>query len=172
MTGSRFIVVALALALGACDGCGDDGASSPAASAPTGPPSKLPLNPSDVVRLSKQRKIVKTALRAHHGVELEGAPADVPNLQRLIDEGIFSREELYERQSIGVAFGDAIAKELSLRWVMVLRDHGTEPALCCGPDDSTIDVISMITDPLDRGEKVDLAALKASLTAQLRKASD
>jgi hypothetical protein len=122
----------------------------------------------DITRIAKQRKIIKTALRAHHGVELVGGLADVPHLQKLIDAEVFTRDELYERQAIALTFGDAIAKELSLRWVMVLHDHGTEPALCCRPDGTTIDVLAMVTEPLQRGEKIDLAAVQEIIAAQAR----
>lgn len=169
MTAPRLLALALLLALPACDGCrGDektDGArpsSAPAASAP------LPLNPSDVVRIAEQRKIVRTTLRAHVGTTLEGTAADLPNLQKLVDGDVFSKDELYERQSIAIAFGDAIAKDLSLRWVMILHDTGTEPALCCRPDGTAIDVQALLVDPLERGEKVDLAAVRAAIEAQVR----
>ena len=157
-------------ALSGCEGCeGKPGRPPTTAATAAADPKHLPLAPKDDVRLAQQRKIIRGALRAHYGENLVGGPADLPFLQKLIDEDVFSSEELYERESIAVAFGDVLASELPLRWVMALDEHGSDPALCCRPSGSAIDVLSMITVPLERGDDVDLAALAQSIREEIKR---
>src|SRR5690606_38793528 len=135
--------VALVAALGGCDGCRDEATTAPAPGATVdGDLTKLPLNPNDVIRLAQQRKIVRDVFEKRYRVNLVGSPDDVPHLQRILDEEIFSRHHVNEREAVAVAFGDAIREELSLRWVMVMREHGTDPVLCCRKDGSFVDVVS------------------------------
>jgi hypothetical protein len=54
---------------------------------------------------------------------------DLPVLQRLIDDRAFSKTQTYELQSLGIAFGDVLASELRLQWVMVTDEYGTDPTL-------------------------------------------
>jgi hypothetical protein len=44
---------------------------------------------------------------------------------RLIDDTVFKKSQTYELQSLGIVFGDVLASELPLRWVMITDEYGT-----------------------------------------------
>src|SRR5580704_16570646 len=73
------------------------------------------LSDSDRLRLDQQRAIVAATAKQKYGtVGLTKTVADLPVLQRLIDDDAFNKTQTYELQSLGVAFGDVMASELPL----------------------------------------------------------
>jgi hypothetical protein len=91
----------------------------------------------------------------------------LPILQRLIDEGVFDKSQTYELQSLGVVFGDALASELPLRWVMVTDEFGTDPTLRFKQTTVQINALTMISKRLERGEPVNLSHLLRMTREQL-----
>ena len=86
------------------------------------------LSGSDRGRLDRQRAIVAATATQKYGTGgLTKTVADLPVLQRLIDDNVFNKTQTYELQSLGVAFGDVMASELPLRWTMVTDEYGTDP---------------------------------------------
>ena len=88
------------------------------------------LSHEDRTRLDQQRAIVAAAAKQRYGTStLLKTVADLSILQRLIDDKVFSKSQTYELQSLGIAFGEVLASELPLRWVMVTDEYGTDPTL-------------------------------------------
>ena len=88
------------------------------------------LSHSDSERLDHQRALVAAAAKQKYGAAaLTRSKRDLPILQRLIDDNVFSKSQTYELQSLGVVFGDVLASELSLRWVMITDEYGSDPTL-------------------------------------------
>ena len=80
------------------------------------------LSREDTVRLEQQRAVVLAAAKERYGtVGLTRTKRDLPVLQNLIDEKVFTKSQTYELQSLGIALGDVLVSELPSRWVMV---HG------------------------------------------------
>jgi hypothetical protein len=70
------------------------------------------LSDEDRTRLEQQRAVVATAAKQRYGTSsLRKTAADLPVLQRLIDDKVFSKTQTYELQSLGIAFGDVLASE-------------------------------------------------------------
>lgn len=80
-------------------------------------------------------------------------------LQRLIDDRVFGRTQTYELQCLGVAFGDVLAHEFPLRWVMVTDEYGTDPTLRYKDMTLQINALTMISKRIERDEQVNLAKL-------------
>ena len=95
------------------------------------------LSPRNMVRLDRQRALISATVRERYGSSLTQTTKDLPILQRLIDDSVFSKSQTYELQCLGIAFGDVLASALPLRWVMVTDEFGR----------------------VERGEKPDLAEL-------------
>ena len=85
--------------------------------------------------------------------------ADLSILQRLIDDKVFGKSQTYELQSLGIAFGDVLASELPLRWVMVTDEYGTDPTLRFKGTTVQINALTMISKRVEKDEDVNLSEL-------------
>jgi hypothetical protein len=108
--------------------------------------------------------------RRYGGLSLTRAKADLPILQRLLDDHVFARTQTYELQSLGVAFGDVLASELGLRWMIVTDEYGTDPTLHLPKTTIQINALTMISKRVERGDAVDLSWLLAQTREALAKA--
>jgi len=115
------------------------------------------LSPEESQRLDKQRAVVAAAAKQRYGTAtLTRTKTDLPVLQRLIDDKVFKKSRTYELQSLGVAFGDVLASELSLRWVMITDEYGTDPTLRFKNTSININALTMISKRVERDEPVDV----------------
>jgi hypothetical protein len=127
------------------------------------------LSDSDRHRLNQQRAVVAAAAREKYGIPgLTKTSADLPVLQRLIDDGVFKKTQIYELQSLGVAFGDVLASELPLTWAMMTDEYGIDPTLCYKNSQVNINALTMISKRVERGEVVNLNQLLETTREQLK----
>jgi hypothetical protein len=118
------------------------------------------LSLDDVARLDKQRAVVASAAKGRYGApRLVRSKDDLPILQRLIDDKVFGETQTYELQCLGVAFGDVLASDMPLRWVMVTDEFGTDPTLRFKDTSIQVNALTMISKRVERGERVNLAKL-------------
>ena len=126
------------------------------------------LSREDSARLEQQRAVVAAAAKQRYGITaLTRTKSDLPVLQHLIDERVFTRSQTYELQSLGVAFGDVLASELPLRWVMVTDEYGTDPTLRFKETTLQINVLTMISKRVERDEPVNVSELLRITREQL-----
>jgi len=131
------------------------------------------LSGEDRTRLEQQRAIVAAAAKQRYGTPmLEKTVADLPVLQRLIDDKVFSKTQTYELQSLGVAFGDVLTSELPLRWVMVTDEFGTDPTLRYKGTTVQINALTMISKRIDKDQTVNLSELLGSTREWLTQLKD
>ena len=137
--------------------------------APSVTPKFNELSDSDRARLDMQRAIVAATAKQKYGTGgLTKTVADLPVLQRLIDDNAFNKTQTYELQSLGVAFGDVLASELPLSWAMVTDEYGTDPTLRYKDKLVNINALTMISKRVERGEVVKLVQLLQITRDQLR----
>jgi uncharacterized protein DUF3806 len=126
------------------------------------------LKPEDILTLEKQRAVIATAVKRRYGTAfLTRTKKDLPVLQRLIDDKAFTKTQTYELQSVGVAFGDVVASELPLRWVMVADEYGTDPTLRYKETTIQVNALTMISKRVERGQNVNLSDLLRVTREQL-----
>lgn len=131
---------------------------SPRDSAPE--PKFSELSHEDSERLDQHRAVVAAAAKQRYGTAvLSRTKSDLPILQRLIDDKVFKKSQTYELQSIGVVFGDVLASELPLRWVMITDEYGSDPTLRFKNTSVNINALTMISKRVERGEPVDVFSL-------------
>lgn len=131
------------------------------------------LSRPDRTRLNQQRGIVAAAAKQRYSTPLlTRTAADLPVLQRLIDDKVFSKAQTYELQSLGVAFGDVLASELPLRWVMVTDEYGTDPTLRLKKTTVQINALTMISKRIEKDEGVNLSELLRITREQLTRVSE
>jgi len=80
---------------------------------------------------------------------------------------VFKKAQTHESQCLGVAFGDVLASELPLRWVMVTDEYGTDPTLRFKETALQINALSMISKRVERDEAVNLSELLRVTREQL-----
>jgi len=118
------------------------------------------LSHGDSERLDQQRSLVAAAAKRRYGTAvLSRTKRDLPILQRLIDDKVFKKSQTYELQSLGVVFGDVLASELPLRWVMITDESGTDPTLRFKNTRISVNALTMISKRVERDEPVDVSSL-------------
>ena len=126
------------------------------------------LSHEDDTRLEKQRAVVAAAAKHRYGtMALTRTKRDLPVLQKPIDDEVFNKSETYELQSLGVGFGDVLASELPLRWVMVTDEFGTDPTLRFRQTTTQINALTMISKRVERDEPVNVQLLLDKTREQL-----
>jgi uncharacterized protein DUF3806 len=155
------------LTLSFATGCSKQEAAQPAMTKFT------ELSETDRARLDQQRAIVLAAAKQRYGTPvLTRTAKDLPVLQHLIDDKVFSKMQTYELQSLGIAFGDVLASELPLRWVMVTDEYGTDPTLRFKDTTVQVNALTMISKRIEKGEEVDLRELLRRTQEQLTRFSE
>ena len=126
------------------------------------------LSSEDTARLDKQRALVAAAAKHKYGTpSFAKTKSDLVVLQRLINDQAFNKSQTYELQSLGVAFGDVLATEFPLRWVMVTDEYGTDPTLRYKATTLQINALPMISKRIERDEHVSLLELVEITRQQL-----
>jgi hypothetical protein len=80
-------------------------------------------------------------------------------IRALLAAKTFTPTQTYELQSLGVVFGDAVAEETSMEWVMVEDSYGRDPALRAPGTSIVVYPLTMISKRVESGETVDVFAL-------------
>ena len=117
------------------------------------------LSPRNMVRLDRQRALIAATVQERYGSSLTQTTKDLPVLQRLIDDSVFTKTQTYELQCLGIAFGDVLASALPLRWVMVTDEFGTDPTLRYKNSSLNVSALTMVSKRVERGEKPNLSEL-------------
>lgn len=131
------------------------------------------LSHEDSSRLDRQRAIVAATAKQRYGTAaIKKTVADLPVLQRLINDKVFSKSQTYELQCLGIAFGDVLASELPLRWVMVTDEYGTDPTLRFESTSWQVNALTMISKRIERDERVNLQELLRITREQLSHLSE
>lgn len=111
-------------------------------------------------RLEQQRDVVVAAAKQRYGTTaFTKTKADLAVLQRLLDDGVFTKTQTYELQCLGVVFGDVLASELPLRWMMVTDEYGIDPTLRYKDTTIQVNALTMLSKRVERGENVDVASM-------------
>lgn len=125
------------------------------------------LSRDDEIRLEQQRAVVAAAAKRDGAGKLTRSAADLPVLQKLIDDHVFQKSQAYELQCLGVAFGDVLASEFPVRWVMVTDEFGTDPTLRFKKTTLQINALTMISKRIQADQPVDVSKLLRTTREQL-----
>jgi hypothetical protein len=121
---------------------------------PTMQPHFAELTEADTARLDKQRSLVATTLRNRYAAVLTRTKLDLPLLLKLLDDGVFTRSQTFELQSLGVVFGDVLATETGLHWMMVTDDYGTDSTLVRGASSLQVNALTVISKRVERADSI------------------
>ncbi|MCW1884560.1 DUF3806 domain-containing protein [Luteolibacter flavescens] len=96
-------------------------------------------------------------------VRLTGTMEDIPNLHTMLGEGPFTDDPEAELKTFGIVFGNVLARELGLRWVIHRDDEGTNYALQYQDTELLVFPCEVISARLEEGEEIDEINLEAIL---------
>ncbi len=116
---------------------------------------------ADEDELAHRLRELEKILRRHYGkgARLSGKRADLELLQRALDDKASDLSKPAVVQSLGLAFGNVLATELGLDWVIVEDDYGSDPALRHPETDALLHPLTMVSGRLEDSERVDLQEL-------------
>ena len=93
----------------------------------------------------------------HH--DLTHTKADIPFLQRLFDDRVFKNDETFKWQTAGLAFGEVLAHELGLHWVMYEDQYGRDPALRYQETSIVVFPLTMLSKRIEDKKRADLQSI-------------
>ena len=113
----------------------------------------------------------RTWVKGHFNDDADSKYATLPGklsvIVAILENGWVGPSETWKLQSLGIAFGDALAQKLMLDWVTVNDEYGRAPALRW-PGTSILSFpMTMISKRVEDGEPVDVHALFEGICGQL-----
>ena len=122
---------------------------------------RLPADSSKC--MEKQRLVVVLLVQKHFPNEkLTKTKADFAILQKIVDAKIIPKEKTWELQSLGIVLGDALAATVEgLAWWEVTDEYGTDPTLRYKETTLQVNVLTMISKRIEKGEGCDVAHMAA-----------
>lgn len=119
--------------------------------------------------MDSQRRAAKDLLARYLGVvSVKGTRDDLRVLQQLVDREILRKTQVEEWQSIGVLFGDVLAREFSLTWVSYEDELGTNKALRYRETDNYIFPVTLFSKRAKFDEEIDMYEVYATLEEQIQ----
>jgi hypothetical protein len=120
----------------------------------------------DLARIQAQTAVAARIAKAHDGAVLRGTLADLDVLQSLVDGKVLARTQTYELQSLGIALGQVMVGNSSLRWVTVEDEYGRDPALNVPGTSTLLFPLTMISKRVEDGRDVPIRALYNATLAE------
>lgn len=125
----------------------------------------LPLNESDLKRLEEQRAVVTRHLNEDSLEKYETAAGKLGALRALLRAKVFSPEQTYELQSMGVVLGDVFVQDMGFHWIIVQDEYGRDPAIQFRDTSVLLFPLTMISKRIEQGEPVDVFDLYNGVAA-------
>ena len=87
----------------------------------------------------------------------------------IVDSGLIKAQDKWPLRSLGVVFGDALAQQLDLVWVLVDDEHGRDPALMVPKTTILVFPLTAISKRVEDGESIDVHELFAGFCELIEK---
>ncbi len=151
---SAFRVLSICLVLGLCALCPGTGAAD------LRPRTVEELGTADRIKSQRQRELAGQLARRHLGTPIQGGKiADLLTLQRLLDGNSIAPKDVFGQQALGLAFGDVLAEQLDLQWVVVDDDYGRSRALRWKQEQDLWFPVTMFSKRIAQGSPVEVDEL-------------
>lgn len=135
------------------------------------------LDQEDLDWLAAQRRRTETLLEGNPDAraKYQTSAGKLGVIRAVLEGKVFRADQTFELQGLGVILGDALAKELGLKWKMAEDAQGTSPCLVLEGTSIVLYPQTMISKRIERGETVDVFELfnwTAAKVAELRTEAD
>jgi hypothetical protein len=112
---------------------------------------------SDLEGLAKQLAFTRQIVKQRFGLALPSGVSALNAIQRLLDEKVFSADQTWELQALGVVLGTVLVDEVTgLDWAIVDDEYGRDPTLRYRDTSIQINVLTMISKRVEDGAPVDV----------------
>jgi len=121
--------------------------------------------PEDLDRLAKQWLVADDYVqRCCDGARLSQTTEDLALIQHVINSRAIQPTERYELQCLGVALGRVLARNVGgLDWAIVEDEYGRDPTLRYRQTSLQVNVLTMISKRIERGDSVDIQEMYSGL---------
>lgn len=128
----------------------------------------------DIARLMERILWVENLLQQQYPEsQLTQSVSDLVWLQKIIDEGVLNVWETYHLQSLGIAFGRVLVRAVpGLDWAIVEDETGRDPVIRYKHTTLRVNVLTVISKRLERGERPDLDWLYTCAIESINKERD
>ncbi len=130
------------------------------------------LTDGELKRLEEQRAVVTRYLDDDGLKKYETAPGKLGTLRAIMNAEVFSPEQTYELQSMGVVLGDVFVQDMGFHWIVIEDEHGRDPAIKFQSTSVILFPLTMISKRIERGETVDVFDLYNGVAALAQKKID
>lgn len=124
-----------------------------------------PLNPEERATLDGATAWVNELLEKEFKtkIRLTGTRGDIPNLHTMLSEGPYTADPNAELKTFGIVFGQVLAREIPMRWVVYQDEQGSDFALQYQDLELFAFPCDMIVKRVEEGEDVNEVNLEAML---------
>lgn len=128
------------------------------------------LHQIDIDWLAAQRRPIEALIdnNAEARAKFRTVAGKLDLIRTVLDEKRFRADQTFELQGLGIIFGDALAQELGMRWMMVEDSLGTSPCLVLPGTSILLYPQTMISKRIERGEAVEVSAFFDATVAKVR----
>ena len=125
------------------------------------------LNTDEIADLEAKRTWVLDHYADDAKHRYESVNGKLQLLDVILRNGWIAPDERIKLLCLGVAFGDALAQELGLKWVAVEDDYGRDPALTVEGTSIRVFPLTSIAKRIEAGEEVNVFDLFESACANI-----
>ncbi|HEX3809723.1 MAG TPA: DUF3806 domain-containing protein [Rhizomicrobium sp.] len=118
-----------------------------------------PLSSDLAAHTEKQREWVREHFTAETREEYNTIEGKLRLLDTILSSKWIGPAEKWKLQSLGVAFGDALAQMFNLEWVSVTDEYGTDPALRYPHTTILVYPLTVISKRIEDGEEMEVRDL-------------
>lgn len=114
------------------------------------------LNPEEQTTLDGATTWVNELLKQEFKtkVRLTGTREDIPNLHTMLSEGPYTADPNAELTTFGIVFGQVLAREIPMRWVIYQDEQGSDLALQYQNLELFVFPCDMIAKRIEEGEDI------------------
>jgi len=111
------------------------------------------------------RKAAKELIQRKLGIlSINGTKSDLTAMQSLINRRMVRLDDVIVWQNLGVLFGDVLAREFNMIWVIYEDDLGPSKALRWRKTDNFLFPVTMLSKRAKYGEEINLKQILDELT--------
>ena len=117
------------------------------------------MSEDDALHVEKQRTWVRDHYDPSSRHKYDTLEGKLILLETILREKWIEPNETWKLQSLGITFGDALAQELNMHWIMVEDEYGRDPALHDVGTTIVLFPLTSISKRIEKGETVDVREL-------------
>lgn len=123
------------------------------------------LTAGQIEILANMRRAAKELIQRKLGIlSINGTKSDLTAMQSMINRRMVRLDDVIVWQNLGVLFGDVLAREFNMIWVIYEDDLGPSKALRWRKTDNFLFPVTMLSKRAKYGEEINLKQILDELT--------